>query len=259
MVADSIRVARRSVLTVLVAAMGLIGCSDTRFVEGECRDVYGGSVCTFAEFTGSTLTDIGVTFPMRTALDAPVELGMVWPPEPVAVLAFPEGVEEQTGFTHFELNWEHRGHQPETFLEPHFDFHFYTMPSDDLETVYCTDPTKPEILPAGYVLPDAVDPMHGVLTGLCVPAMGMHAMPKAQLESGEPFASTMLIGYYAGNIIFVEPMVSRATLLRGETFSMEIPPLPAPDEGTQYPARFTARYDQSDATYRMVLSDFSSR
>jgi hypothetical protein len=258
MLADSIRVAHRSVLTVLVAATGLVGCSDTRLVQGECRDVYGGNVCTWAEFAGEALTEVGVTFPVQTARDAPSELSMVWPPEPVAVLNFPEGVEEQTGFTHFELNWEHLGHQPETFMEPHFDFHFYTIPSDDLETVLCTDPTKPESLPAGYVLPDAVDLEHGVLTGLCVPAMGMHAMPQAQLASPDRFTANMLIGYYGGEVIFVEPMISRTALLRGEPFSMEVPRLPALGDGIQYPTRFRAEFDESDGTYRLALSGFVS-
>lgn len=38
----------------------------------------------------------------------------------------------------------------------------------------------------------------GDLIGLCVPQMGMHALPQQQLESGEHFEKAMVIGYYEG-------------------------------------------------------------
>ncbi len=242
----------------LIAA-GAAACSDTRTVLGDCIEVYGGDVCTWAEMSGPTVTALGVDFPLASAQGAPSELRMVWPPEPVAVLMFPAGVEEATGFSHFELNWEHRGHPPETFMEPHFDFHFYTIDKEELEAIYCTDTSKPEALPAGYVLPDAIDPEHGLLTGLCVPAMGMHAMPRAQLESASKFTATMLMGYYAGDMIFIEPMISRSALLRQLSFELEVPAPPAPVEGVLVPARFAATFDEARGVYRMAFTGFEGQ
>ena len=254
-----LHLARRSPIGALAAlTVSLTACSDTRVVEGDCRDVYGGDVCTWAEFSDEQLTAVGVTFPMRSAEDAPPELRMVWPPEPVAVLGLPAGVAEATGLTHFELNWEHRGHPPETFMEPHFDFHFYTIGKEELEAVYCTDASKPHELPDGYVLPDALDPEHGLLTGLCVPAMGMHAMPTAQLESPDKFTATMLLGYYGGELIFVEPMISRAALLRGQSIALDVPAVDGVAEGILLPTSFMAEYDEARAEYRLRLSGFGA-
>ena len=271
MVIGSVHKSWRSIVPVVVVlATGLLSCrgSDANpdttemvaeAVEGECRDVFGSEVCTWATFSGTRLVEFGVTFPMQVVENVPADMLAVWPPAAMAFLALPDEAEELTGFTHFELNWEHHGHPPETFLEPHFDFHFYGISSEDLDAIDCTDKTKPEKLPPDYVLPAAVDPEHGVLTGLCVPVMGMHAMRQGELESSEPFTATVLIGYYGGDLIFVEPMVSRSTLLEEKSFSLDIPPLAGLAETIRYPTRFHAEFDQSSRTYRMVLSEFAAR
>lgn len=244
----------------LVVGTGLVSCESARVVrvvEGDCRDVYGADVCTYAAWDGTILAEFGVTFPLELAENVPTEMEMVWPPAPVAILDLPDGVEGVTGFSHFELNWEHHGHPPQSFMEPHFDFHFYSIPSDRLSQIDCNDPTKPDRLPAGYVLPDATDREHGVLTGLCVPSMGMHAMPEYLAESSDPFTATVLIGYYSGDVIFVEPMVSQAMLLEGEDFSLEVPSVPVLAETLAYPSRFRAVFDESSGEYRLIFSDFA--
>ena len=95
-----------------------------------------------------------------------------------------------------------------------------------------------------------------MLAGLCVPSMGMHAMHRDDLEGSGPFTASMLIGYYSGDLIFVEPMVSRAKLLEAKDFSLDVPSLPS-SETIRYPTRFQAEFDQSSRTYRMVLSEFA--
>ena len=127
-----------------------------------------------------------------------------------------------------------------------------------LESVHKSWRVMPEELPADYSLPDAIDPERRLLVGLCMPLMGMHAMPRHDLENSEPFRATMLIGYYSGNLIFVEPMVSRAMLMEEKSFSLDIPSLPS-TEVVRYPARFAAEFDQSSRTYRMVFSEFAAR
>ena len=254
---------------VVVLATGLLSCrgSDANpdttemvaeAVEGECRDVFGSQVCTWATFSGTRLVEFGVTLPLESVENVPETMTMVWPPAPMAILALPDGVEEFSGFTHFELNWEHHGHPPETFTTPHFDFHFYTVPTESISEIDCNDLTKPEDLPSGYSLPDAIDPERRLLTGLCVPSMGMHAMHADDLASSELFTATMLIGYYSQELIFIEPMVSRARLLEAKDFSLDIPSLPA-SENARYPTRFDAEFDESSRTYRMAFSEFAVR
>ncbi|HET9947625.1 MAG TPA: hypothetical protein VFQ22_01745 [Longimicrobiales bacterium] len=251
------RAAKGAALAALAGALG--ACSGTRVAQGECQEVYGAEVCTFAELAGGEITAVGVSFPLQSARDAPDRLHLVWPPEPVAILALPEGVAERTGFTHFELNWEHEGHQPAAFQEPHFDFHFYTVASEQLEGIHCDDATKPAELPPGYVLPDVVDPKRGEQIGLCVPAMGMHAMPITELERSGPFTATMLLGYYGGHVVFVEPMVSRAELLRGRSFALDVPSLAEVTEGGPRPTRFVADFDEATETWRLKLTGFVER
>ena len=168
MVFESVHRSWRVMIAVGVAT-GLLSCGGTdatpdtaeialETVEGECRDVFGADVCTWATFSGTALVEFGVTMPLESVENVPETMTMVWPPAPMAVLALPDGVEELSGFTHFELNWEHHGHPPETFMEPHFDFHFYTISTEDIRDIDCKDTSKPEHLPSDYSLPDAIDP-----------------------------------------------------------------------------------------------------
>ncbi len=243
-------------LTAVTTTAALSACDGYEVAEGECRDVYGADVCTWAAWSGSTLAEFGVTFPIAAAENVPEAMEMTWPPAPIAILDLPDGVEEYTGFGHFELNWEHHGHPPATFREPHFDFHFYAIPSEALSDIDCHDLTKPDRLPTGYTLPDAPAPDESILTGLCVPSMGMHAMTQEELESTDPFTATMLIGYYSGEVIFIEPMVSRAKLLEQAPFSLEVPPLEGLVEGIRYPTSFRAEFDGERREYRLVFTDF---
>lgn len=108
---------------VVVFATGLLSCTGsdanpettelvTEAVQGECRDVFGAEVCTWATFSGTRLVEFGVTLPLESVENVPETMAMVWPPAPMAVLALPDGVEEFSGFTHFELNWELRVIRP---------------------------------------------------------------------------------------------------------------------------------------------------
>jgi hypothetical protein len=187
---------------------------------------------------------------------------MEWPPVPVARIELPEAARGQGGFTHFVLNWEAGGHPPAPFLTPHFDFHFYTIPESEVDAIDCADTSKPAALPAGYGLPDITLPPHmaemmhvSTLVGLCVPKMGMHAMPRTDLERQDTFGGTMVIGYYKQAPIFVEPMVSKAMLMKRQSFDLPTPTVPG-KTGSQ-PTRFRAGYDPATEVYRLTLSGFT--
>ena len=183
---------------------------------------------------------------------------MSWPPAVVAAPAMPPS----SGLSHLTMYWEPMGHAPTTFMTPHFDFHFYLAPRDEQLAIDCSDLTKPAALPAGYVLPDEVLPpdvaqMIGVdtLVGVCVPEMGMHSLVEVELASDSPFRGTMVLGYYRGEPIFIEPMLSRAMLLERQPFSLEIPRLPG--FTGQQPTAFRAEYDVELDAYRFIFSGFS--
>lgn len=188
---------------------------------------------------------------------------MTWPPVAAAVLQLPESAQQQSGLTHFTMFWEAHGHPPTPYLTPHFDFHFYTIPSAERAAIDCADTTKPAALPAGYVLPDEPLPPDmakaigvPVLVGICVPTMGMHSLLASEVQSTTPFRGTMVIGYYNARPIFIEPMISRAMLQERLGFDLPIPAIPGLTG--RHPTVFRGEYDAQGGVYRFVFSDFQA-
>ena len=239
-------------LAVLLA--GLVACeSETRLAEGECRDAYGSDVCTWAQFQGDELLEFGATIPLASIEGAPSEGEFVWPPPHVAKIRLPEEVKATAGFDHLMINWEVHGHPPALFLTPHFDFHFFTISLAEAEAIDCSDLTKPAELATGYALPDMEIPGVGELIGLCVPTMGMHSMLEAEMEQADPFDASMIVGYYRGELVFIEPMISRMALLQEEGFSVDIPAIANVPAQVSLPASFQADYDEANSQYRFVF------
>ncbi len=241
-------------LAIGMLTIGLAACNKQQVVQGECRSVNGADVCVWGETSGNALVAFGATVPVGSVENAPAEAPMVWPPASAAVIPLPEAVSSATGFKVLTLFWEPHGHPPGPYLVPHFDFHFNTISADEVSAIDCRDSTKPSRLPAAYELPDMSIPELGTLLGLCVPTMGMHALPGAELHATTTFQKTMIVGYYRGRPIFVEPMITRATLLEQRTFSMDIPEVPDRPMSVRYPTTFRADYDSTAQTYRFVLS-----
>jgi hypothetical protein len=247
-----------SVLAVLTGFV-LFGCSGDdsgrRTVQGECADAYGASVCTWATLTSAdSVVEFGATVPMAAIEGAPHDMEMAWPPVATSVVRMPPQVAARSGADHITIYWEPHGHPPGAYLTPHFDFHFYSISMDSREAIDCTDVTKPAILPEGYSMVDIEVPELGVLTGLCVPAMGMHSLLTSELESDQIFDGTMVIGYYQGSPIFFEPMIARDMLLRRQSFDLPMPVVSGLQEGVRYPQRFRAEYDQPTDAYRFIFS-----
>lgn len=249
----------------LVLGIVLSGCAKEApivEVQGECLDVYQGKVCTWAQTKGAALVEVGATVPLVSIQNAPNEEAMVWPPKPVVVLRVPDAAAPQSGLNHLSLFWETMGHPPGPYLTPHFDFHFYTIPSEERMAFDCSDAAKPTALPAGYALPDVPLPPPmaavtgtNVLVGLCVPGMGMHSLLATELESTDTFRGSMVIGYYHQKPIFIEPMLTRAMLLEQRSFTLPIPDIPG--LSGPYPRAFRADYDSTRQAYRFSFSSFA--
>ncbi len=92
--------------------------------------------------------------------------------------------------------------------------------------------------------------------GVCVPAMGMHSMTVADIERQTPFESTMIIGYYGTEPIFLEPMIAKETLLRRQSFDLPVPAVPG--WTGQQPRAFRAEYVPDQDAYRFTFSQFST-
>jgi hypothetical protein len=250
---------RQHVRTLVRAALGLLvagtaACSRERLVQGECKPLNDGQICTWARMSGNTLLAFGATIPLRVVEGAPAEEPMVWPPKAAVTIAMPAVVDSAAGFSNMNVFWEPHGHPPGPYLVPHFDFHFNNISQTDVAAIDCADSTKPAVVPAAYELPDVTIPQVGTLVGLCVPTMGMHALPSAELRSTVPFEKTMIVGYYHQRPIFIEPMITRALLMERRTFSLDVPGVTGEPANVRLPSGFQAQYDSTTQAYRFEFS-----
>ena len=248
----------------LSSALLLTGCATTlpapveptRNISGSCQPVFGSQICSWGQMSGAKVVATGVTVPMAALEQTPSNVPMVWPPAADAVVAMPAEIQQATGVDVFTFYWEEHGHPPAPFMTPHFDFHFYTVSDAARKAIDCSNKLKPAMLTAGYVLPDEEIPGIGVLTGVCIPAMGMHSLETVSVQGTTPFHSTMVLGYYDGKPIFFEPMIAKAALLERKSFSLPLPTPAGVPAGTHFPTRFEAVYDASIPGYRFVFSGF---
>ena len=232
-------------------------------VKGPCADVFKSQVCTWAKTQGDSLLEVGAVVPIASIKNSPADVPMVWPPVPVAVLDTPDVGRQKSGLVDFTMYWEAGGHPPATYMTPHFDFHFYMISSAERSSIDCVDLSKPATLPTAYALPDIPLPpdmaaMMGVpaLIGLCVPQMGMHAVPAPEIDSKAPFRGTMVVGYAQGKPVFLEPMVSKAMLMERKPFDLVIPQVPG--LAGAHPTKFHAEFDATKQEYRMIFSAFTT-
>jgi hypothetical protein len=252
----SFRFAIPVALVLTVGALAAAATGSARSTSSSCAPVLGAEVCTWVVMEGSTPIELGATIPLALIEAVPTDVEMVWPPQELAALPMPVEARTALGIDHLGINWEAHGHPPASFLTQHFDFHFYNIPESRVRQIDCADESKPEHLPAPYALPDIDIPGMGVLTGLCVPNMGMHAMPEDEVHETHPFEASMMLGYYAGHPIFFEPMVSRELLLSRSDFALEMPAVQNLPVGVRYPTEFRAEYVADDDAYRLVFGGF---
>lgn len=231
-------------------------------VKGDCADVYNGQICTWARMQDTTVIDVGASVPVASIENAPKAADMAWPPVAVARLKLPAAAQKQSGFTELTVYWEAAGHPPGPYMSPHFDFHFYTIAPEEQAAIDCKDTAKPATLAAGYSLPDQPLPpdmakMTGVstLVGICVPGMGMHSLPTAELESKELSRGNMVIGYYHSKPVFIELMLTRDRLLEKKSFDLPIATIPGLTG--MYPRTWKADFDPQAQVYRFVFSGFA--
>jgi len=254
--ATRIALAAAPVPLVGLLAAALVHTPET--TESSCAIVLESDVCTWVTMQGTTPVEMGATVPLSLVEAVPGEAEMVWPPQELASVPMPAAARAALGVDHLGINWEANGHPPTTFLTQHFDFHFYSITEAEVRDIDCADPAKPTALPATYALPDLEIPGMGTLVGLCVPSMGMHAMPGHEVHDTEPFQASMLLGYYGGRAIFLEPMISRDLLLQRSDFTLDMPEAPAGTRDDRYPTRFRAEYDGAADAYRFVFSGFGN-
>lgn len=174
------------------------------------------------------------------------------------VLALPEN--NPTPFRHVVVNWNPGGHEPPGIYDtPHFDFHFYTINSEERRAIDPADPQfkvkaeripGPEQIPAGYVLPAPVG----------IPQMGVHWVDPTSPElNGKPFSTTFIYGSWNGQVIFAEPMITRAFLQSKPNFTAELPAAQVYEGGGYHPTGYRVQWDEATREWRIALTGLVQR
>lgn len=260
---QSRRYSRRTVIRAAgTAALGttVLSTSSSAHSARDAGDILEGQVSLVAEESNGHPTRLGIELD-EAALTNNVE-GNDEPLAEVgdrAELVVPDSF--PGNFEHIGAWWNPNGHPPpEVYTVPHFDVHCYTITTDEKHQIQGSplfggtdvpQPLPPDQLPPNHV------PDHSV-----VPEMGLHWFDTTAPEfRGEAFTHTNIYGSYQGDLIFVEPMVTKdflAGLADGETVET---PIATPDrypEAGFYPTKYDISYDESESVYRILLTGFES-
>ncbi|NUP99821.1 MAG: hypothetical protein HUU35_08195 [Armatimonadetes bacterium] len=244
-------------LTMVGLTVGLTACGDGedgRVVAGETVTAFGGEVSSWARVNDSDrVTEVGVTLPMAT-VNGSVTRHEGGPAGAVITLDYPSEVTGQTFFNHFELHFNETGHPPAKFQVPHFDLHWYGVPVSEVEAVVPTDTGLPAAnrFAAGYTMPTTLEQYQAGI----IPQMGFHSLNLADLDSPDPFTATMVLGYYAGGLTFLEPMITVDHLQDEQSFTMTVPRPPVIGRNVLYPSRFVSTFDAAADAWHMAFEDF---
>ena len=263
----SVQSRRARVLAAVVAALALVllvaripsaAELSTRTVLGNAVALGNGTVRTYLTTTADgTPVELGVAV-TEAALTGLPHHGGSTVPQPDGhvmfehVLPLPAG--NPTPFKHVVLNWNPGGHEPPGIYDtPHFDVHFYTISGAERIAIDAADPEfqrkaerRPaaDLIPKGYILPAPVG----------FPQMGVHWVDPTSPElNGKPFTSTFIYGSWNGNLIFAEPMFTKAFLESKPQFTA---PLPAParyQSPGYYPSGYSVKWEEAKREYRIAL------
>jgi hypothetical protein len=220
---------------------------ETTTVKGFSGKLFGATVESFGRLdSNGKVVAAGITVPVKAFEDAPADA----PFQDDLVLELPKEVQEQTFVNHLRVNWLANGHGPKPYGAAHFDLHFHRGSKADVEDqIDCRDKRAfpAEVLPEGYKKPE-----------LCVSAMGFHSWPLADL-SASTWPGSIILGHYAQKLVFIEPMVAKATFVARKDFEYTVAkPETAGDVETLYPTTFKAKYEKTGDKYVFELGTFES-
>ncbi len=188
---------------------------------------------------------VGINLSAKALMDLPDE-HTAW------VLELPKN-KGHNFYTHVLFDWNPGGHEPPGVYDlPHFDFHFYTIPSEEREAIPFMPPPYEDDKPAAQYIP----PLYMLLPGL-VPEMGAHwadlTSPELQNPPVAEFTHTFIWGSYEGEFIFWEPMVTKKYLL---TQPDEVFPIRQPDAYQKdgwYATDYQISYSEKPNEYTVAL------
>lgn len=127
-------------------------------------------------------------------------------------------------FNHSYIAWKPSGHGPSgMYNAPHYDFHFAFVSPEFMEAITVEGSSGQQVPPAGY-MPEMWEPQLTTDGSYAsVAGQGVHWHYKNAPEwNGGIFTETFMWGSYAGKNIFMEPMITLATLTNTNSFERPI-------------------------------------
>lgn len=247
----------RQGLALLALGAVLAGCSGSgggavgvTSVSGETATIGSSNLTTEATYqTGSTqLGTVQFVVPMDVINNPPSTPGS-GNAGAIAMADLPTIVQNNSFFNHVELHWNPNGHPPARYMVPHFDIHFYNSTKAQVGAITNPDTAVPDAnrVPFGYTYMSVND---------TVPQMGTHVLSNAEMAASGTFSYTMVMLYYGGKLIGVEPMIRQDILQGHQLVLMSVPRPPVVGQVTEYPTKFVAAYDASIDSYRFTFSNF---
>lgn len=239
----------RAGIVIALAALVASACSsDTgpsgpRELDGPTVAVGQGTAHTFVLEGSGGASSVGIAL-TPSALNALPNSDTEW------TLPWPSGGAVPP-WDHATLNWNVQGHPPAMYMVPHFDFHFYTI-----------DATTQSAIAGGpdtVTVPAANVPQDFVSGVMAVPDMGVHWVDTLSAEMrGAPFDHTFIYGFYRGQMVFMEPMVTRDFLASRPDATAPVKQPAAFVRSGRYPTWYSVRTD-ADGTVRVSLDSLQAR
>ncbi len=235
-------------------ALGVIGPGQAATLTGDSQPIGMGTARTYVtlDSTGNPTT-LGLAFSAAILSDLPLT-------ETEYNLQFPQQA-APTAFTHMGFDWNPHGHEPPgIYGVPHFDFHFYTISpparaqitaiGEDLAKVYQAPPAG--FVPADYILaPESA-----------IPGQGSHWVDLTAAEyQGDPhgFGETLIYGFYNGEMVFIEPMISKSTLEDQLSFTQDLKLPTLYPQSAYYPTTYSLAYSAAASEYTVALGGLEFR
>jgi hypothetical protein len=220
--------------------------------------------------TGAQL-EVGVALDERALENLPAGGHGAHGPMTEFLLQLP--AQDRSPFQFVELDWNPMGHGY-PYTAPHFDFHFYTIPVEERNSIDPSDPafaTKAAHLPAADLIPAGYLSSHQLVgktpAEVSVPRMGLHWLSLSSPElppQRKPFTETYNVGTWNGKIIFQEPMITRAFILGtrdGGTSeaAFGVPSAKRYEPAGLYPSGYRVAWDAGHREFRIALTGLESR
>jgi hypothetical protein len=267
------------VCALLALERGLVAQqATTRTIVGEQKTLGNGTVRTWLKVDAKTgePMNLGVTMTEAALTGLP---GDADPPQPGSQkfrlmdggpnntfeyeLKFPPEAAE-TAFNHMGFNWNAMGHGPKSiFTMGHFDVHFYMATMEyrhaikvDLQDADPTHIKTSNLEPPAQFLP----PDYQLAPNTAEPRMGSHYadVTSPELKPGN-FGNIFLIGAHGGNILFWEPMITKAYFESKPKFSGKLKLPEAYPVSGYYPTSYSVVYDAGRKEYDIALDGLTFR